>query len=47
MSKSLILKIIVGIAIIGGGIFVIIKDEPQTPTGDINRIEPLPKQDSP
>ncbi len=47
MSKSLILRIIVAIAIIGGGIFVIIKDEPQPPTGDINRIEPVPKQDSP
>lgn len=47
MSKSLILRIIVAIAIIGGGIFVIIKDEPQPPTGDINRIEPLPEQDSP
>lgn len=47
MSKSLILRIIVAIAIIAGGIFVIIKDEPNVPTGDINSIDPLPKQDSP
>lgn len=46
MSKSLILRIIVAIAIIGGGIFVIIKDEPQPPTGDINNVVPFPKQDN-
>jgi len=47
MSRSTLLKAIVGIAIILGGIFVIMKDEPAVPTGDINSIEPLPEQDSP
>ncbi len=47
MSKSIILKAIVAIAIIGGAIFVIIKDEPAVPSGDINSIQPLPKQDNP
>ncbi|WP_170005741.1 hypothetical protein [Marinobacter guineae] len=47
MSKSIILKVIVAIAIIGGAIFVIIKDEPAVPSGDINSIQPLPKQDNP
>jgi len=47
MSRSMLLKAIVGIAIIVGGIVVIIKDEPAAPTGDINRIEPLPEQDDP
>ena len=47
MSRSTLLKAIVGIAIILGGIFVIIKDEPAVPTGDINSIEPLPEQDNP
>lgn len=45
MSTSTILKAIVAIAIIGGAIFVILRDEPATPTGDINSIEPLPTQD--
>ncbi|SHK68395.1 hypothetical protein SAMN05216369_2821 [Marinobacter antarcticus] len=47
MSKLTILKAIVAIAIIGGGIFVIIKDDPAVPSGDINSIQPLPKQDNP
>lgn len=47
MSRSTLLKAIVGIAIILGGIFVIIKDDPAAPTGDINSIEPLPEQDNP
>ncbi|MBW7469891.1 hypothetical protein QQF73_09465 [Marinobacter sp. M216] len=47
MSKSTILRALVAIAIIVGGILVIMEDEPEPPTGDINRIEPLPKQDSP
>nr|WP_297402291.1 hypothetical protein [uncultured Marinobacter sp.] len=45
MSTPTILKAIVAIAIIGGAIFVILRDEPATPTGDINSIEPLPTQD--
>lgn len=45
MSTSTILKAIVAIAIIGGAIFVILRDESATPTGDINSIEPLPTQD--
>jgi hypothetical protein len=44
MSKSIILKIIVAIAIIGGGVFVIFKDDPATPT-KIDSIDPLPTQD--
>ncbi|WP_303292655.1 hypothetical protein [Marinobacter sp. ST-43] len=47
MSRSTLLKAIVGLAIIVGGIVVIIKDEPAAPTGDINSIEPLPEQDNP
>ncbi|MBU2875080.1 hypothetical protein [Marinobacter salexigens] len=47
MLNSNILKAIVAIAIIVGGIYVIILDEPATPTGDINNIQPLPKQDEP
>ncbi|MBW4933222.1 hypothetical protein [Marinobacter sp. F4206] len=47
MSKSTILRALVAIAIIGGGILVIMEDEPEPPTGDINSIEPLPKQDNP
>ncbi|WP_283164114.1 MULTISPECIES: hypothetical protein [unclassified Marinobacter] len=44
MNKSNILKAVVGLAIIIGGVLVILEDNPQPPTGDINRIEPLPKQ---
>jgi hypothetical protein len=44
MNKSNILKAIVGLAIIIGGVLVILEDNPQPPTGDINRIEPLPEQ---
>lgn len=47
MPKSTILKAIFAIAVIGGAIVVIIKDEPAAPTGDINRIQPLPEQDNP
>lgn len=47
MLNSTLFKAIVSVAIIGGGVLVIYLDEPQAPTGDINRIEPLPKQDSP
>ncbi|MBK1851938.1 MULTISPECIES: hypothetical protein [unclassified Marinobacter] len=47
MLNSNILKAIVAIAIIAGGIYVIILDEPATPTGDINSIQPLPEQDEP
>ena len=45
MFNSNIFKAIVAIAIIAGGIYVIIIDEPAVPTGDINRIEPRPAQD--
>ncbi|PFG08697.1 MULTISPECIES: hypothetical protein [unclassified Marinobacter] len=44
MNKSNILKAVVGLAIIIGGVLVILEDNPQPPTGDINRIEPLPEQ---
>ncbi len=44
MSKSDILKAIVALAIIIGGALVIMQDDPRPPTGDINRIEPLPEQ---
>ncbi|WP_165794780.1 hypothetical protein [Marinobacter fuscus] len=47
MFRSTLLKAIVAIAILVGGIVVVIKDEPAAPTGDINSIEPLPAQDSP
>lgn len=47
MLQSNLLKAIVAIAIIGAAAFVIVKDEPGTPTGDINAIEPVPKQDAP
>jgi len=47
MFNSNIFKAIVAIAIIAGGIYVIIIDEPAVPTGDINSIQPLPKQDEP
>ena len=44
MSKSNILKAIVALAIIIGAILVIMEDDPRPPTGDINRIQPLPDQ---
>lgn len=44
MQTSMIFKIIVGVAIILGGIFVVMRDDPAVPTGDINTIEPLPEQ---
>ena len=47
MSKSIILQAIFAIAVIGGAIFIIIEDEPATPTGVINSIQPLPEQDNP
>ncbi|WP_341581991.1 hypothetical protein [Marinobacter metalliresistant] len=47
MWKSIIIKAILAIAIIGGGIMVIIKDDPAVPTGDINSIQPLPEQNDP
>ena len=47
MWKTIIIKAILAIAIIGGGIMVIIKDDPATPTRDINRIQPLPEQSDP
>ena len=47
MSKSIILKALFAIAVIGGAVFIIIKDEPVTPTGDIQSIQPLPEQDNP
>lgn len=47
MLKSTIFKAIVAVAIVGGGLLVVYQDEPEPPTGDINRIEPVPKQDSP
>ncbi len=46
MRKSIILKIVVAVAIILGGIFVVMKDDPAVPTGDINTITPLPDQDN-
>lgn len=46
MQTSMIFKIIVGVAIILGGIFVVMRDDPAVPTGDINTIEPLPEQSS-
>lgn len=47
MSKSIILKTLFAIAVIGGAIFIIYQDDPATPTGDINEIQPLPEQDKP
>ncbi|KXS54438.1 MAG: hypothetical protein AWU57_1166 [Marinobacter sp. T13-3] len=47
MLRSYLLRALVAIAIIGGGIYVIVKDEPAVPTGDINQIQPLPEQDDP
>ena len=47
MNNRLLLRALVAIAIIGGGIYVVMKDEPAAPTGDINSIQPLPAQDSP
>lgn len=47
MSLSNLLRIIMAIAVIGGGILVIMNDEPSAPTGDVNEIQPLPEQDDP
>ncbi|PVY70028.1 hypothetical protein C8D92_11058 [Tamilnaduibacter salinus] len=47
MRHANVVKAIVAAAIIGAAAFVIIKDEPAPPTGDINAIEPVPKQDAP
>lgn len=40
MFNSNILKALVAIAIIAGGVYVIMIDEPAVPSGDINRIQP-------
>jgi hypothetical protein len=45
MFNSNIVKALVLIAIIAGGIYVIIIDEPAVPTGDINRIQLPQNQD--
>jgi len=45
MFNSNIVKAIVLIAIIAGGIYVIIIDEPAVPTGDINSIQLPQNQD--
>jgi len=45
MFNSNLVKAIVLIAIIAGGIYVIIIDEPAVPTGDINSIQLQPNQD--
>lgn len=47
MSPSYLLRALVAIAIIGGGIYVIMKDDPAVPTGNINEIQPLPEQGAP
>ncbi len=47
MFRSYLLRAIVAIAVIGGGIYVIIKDDPAVPTGNINEIQPLPEQNDP
>lgn len=47
MLNSNIVKAIVAIAIIAGGIYVIMIDEPAVPTGDINRIQPTQGQSEP
>ncbi|MFT7337818.1 MAG: hypothetical protein ACI92B_001144 [Marinobacter maritimus] len=47
MFNSNLIKAIVAVAIIAGGIYVIMIDEPAVPTGDINSIQPLPEQDEP
>lgn len=41
MSRSVLIKIILVVLIIGGATMVLIKDEPNVPTGDINRIQPF------
>ncbi|KMQ74450.1 hypothetical protein [Marinobacter subterrani] len=46
MSKLTVLKAIVAVAIIGGGILVIMKDDP-TISSEIDNIDPLPTQDQP
>lgn len=47
MSRSVLIKIILVVLIIGGATMVLIKDEPNVPTGDINRIQPfMPAQES-
>lgn len=45
MSKSMIIKAIVAIAIIVGGILVIMDDDPNVPSGNINSISPVPTQE--
>lgn len=46
MFNSNILKALLLIAIIVGGVYILIIDEPAVPTGDINRIQPTyPTQD--
>ena len=47
MPKSTIIKALFAIAVIGGAILVLIKDDPAVPTGDINRIHAAPAQDNP
>lgn len=47
MSRSLLIKIVLFVLVIGGAAMVLIKDDPQVPTGDINRIHPvMPAQES-
>lgn len=44
MFNSNILKALVAIAIIAGGIYVVMIDDPAVPAGDINSIEARPTQ---
>lgn len=47
MNNRLLLRALVAIAIIGGGLYVIIQDDPATPEGDIKNIHPFAEQSGP
>lgn len=47
MNNRLLLKALVAIAIIGGGLYVIIQDDPATPEGDIKNVHPFAEQSGP
>ncbi|KPQ30090.1 MAG: hypothetical protein HLUCCX14_03125 [Marinobacter excellens HL-55] len=47
MPRSLLIKIVLFVLIVGGAIMELIKDDPQVPTGDIDRVHPvMPVQES-
>lgn len=47
MLRSYVVRAILLIAILGGALYVLIKDDPAVPTGNINEIRVWPEQSEP